>query len=205
MRTRKQAAICWGLTALAALAALWVLAPYHLTPEAACRAAARDDLARPVEAVCRAEDAAGDLLVLSGNGDGMLLDRCRFQWRKGWQAVGLGTGARDRTAPFSAAVGVDRSGADEAVSTDIYIFGCVEDPAVTELVIRFAAPAGGPGQTARLTADDWTGDSRGTRWFLYILEPERDGRPGACSITGRRADGTAAGTLWLTGVSPRWE
>lgn len=210
MLSRKRAALRWLAALCLLLAACHLLELYCLTPGRALRRVERSLLTGRTSFLASTEDPISrNDLRLSGGPETVILSGYGFSWREGWYTEYSTVVERMHDFPFS--VGfyqrlLYREDQQTYTRTDYsYIFGCLEDPAVTELEIVFSAVRGGHDQTVRLTSGDWIAGENGDRFFLCALEPQVDCWEHSCSVTGYLADGTAAGpprepgewhTLW---------
>lgn len=198
MRTRKRTALHWLAALCLLITACHVLGLYCLTPERVLRRSEQAFFAGETVFLERVENPfSGPDLRLSGGPEAVILGEYGFSWQKGWYAEASVVGEREHDAPFTAkSYGVSHRDQQTNTYTNYpYVFGCLEDPAVTELEILFHAERGGYDQTARLTAEDWIVDENGDRFFLCALEPEVDCWEHSYTVTGFLADGTIAGTL----------
>ena len=209
--TRRRLTMRWMAALLLLILVSHALGVYCLTPERVLRSLEREQNTGDTVFLAETDvpdDEGNSRLRLSGGEDAVILARYAWSWKHGWYTNLAKYAERRQEKPFSAAVCRIRSDydPDRQQTTDTYcVFGCVEDPGVTELVVQFHALEGGFDQTVRLTAADWILDGTGNRFFLCVLLPETGNWRRGCSVTGYFADGASTGTLELMGAEPRWE
>lgn len=203
--TRKKIALRWLLAAAALGALAWALVPWALNPEAAHRQTVKRQLAGEMEIVYKMESPRGQTLLISLNDRVVAMGAySKLHWYQ-WDCQRLNIAERETGRPFAAGyIAEFYSRAPEEKIYDYYIFGVVQDEAVTELQIEFDAIEGGYDQSIRLTEEDWITTESGERVFLWALEPEEGNWSRACAATGYLADGTATQTLQIMG-NLRWE
>ena len=209
--TRRRRALRW-MAALAVLVlSCHLLGAYCLTPERVLRKLEQSRHTGATEFLWR-EDAPEGMekgsLRLAGGDHAAILCLYRFYWSGGWRSGATDYAERQADQPFSAAHYQGWGKVDRIPANDIdyhYVFGAVEDPGITELIIEFDAIEGGHDQTARLTAADWILNEDGDRFFLCALEPQIWNYSRACSVVGVYEDGSMTKRLQLMGSEPRWE
>lgn len=174
MLSRKRAALRWLAALCLLLAACHFLELYCLTPGRALRRLERSLLTGRTSFLASAENPISrNDLRLSGGSETVILSGYGFSWREGWYTEYSFELERAHDAPFTVGLyqwALYREGQQtNALTRYSYVFGCVEDPAVTELEIVFSAVRGGHDQTARLTSVDWIAGEK--RRPLFPLRP----------------------------------
>ena len=209
--TRCRRALLWMAALMVLVLACHLLGAYCLTPERVLRKLEQVRHTGETEFLWRDDAPEGwdkGSLRLSGGDHAAILCLYQFYWSGGWKSGSTDYAERRADQPFSAAhyQGWGRYDRDWEKNVDYhYVFGAVEDPGVTELVIFFDAIEGGFDQTVRLTEANWIRNDSGDRFFLCALEPEVGNHSRACSVVGCYADGTMTKRLQLMGSEPRWE
>lgn len=197
MLSRKRAALRWLAALCLLLAACHLLGLYCLTPGRVLRRVEWELMTGRTSFLASAENPISrNDLRLSGGPETVILSKYGLSWREGWYAEYAVAVERVYDSPFTVGLYQWVSYRDQQTNTLTsypYLFGCLEDPAVTELEIVFSAVRGGHDQTVRLTSGDWIAGENGSRFFLCALEPQVDCGEYSCSVTGYLADGTAAG------------
>lgn len=209
--TRRRRALRWLAALVVLVLGCHLLGTYCLTPERVLRKLEQRRHTGETEFLWRDDAPMGmekGSLRLSGSDHAVILCLYRFYWNGGWRAGSTDYAERRADQPFSAAHYQGWGKVDRIPANDIdyhYVFGAVEDPAITELIIEFDAIEGGHDQTARLTAADWILNEDGDRFFLCALEPEVGNYSRACSVVGVYEDGSLTKRLQLMGSEPKWE
>lgn len=209
--TRRRRALRWLAALVVLVLGCHLLGTYCLTPERVLRKLEQRRHTGETEFLWRDDAPMGmekGSLRLSGSDHAAILCLYRFYWNGGWRAGSTDYAERRADQPFSAAHYQGWGKVDRIPANDIdyhYVFGAVEDPAITELIIEFDAIEGGHDQTARLTAADWILNEDGDRFFLCALEPEVGNYSRACSVVGVYEDGSLTKRLQLMGSEPKWE
>lgn len=193
--SRKGSALHWLAALCLLVATCHILGLYRLTPERALRSVEQTLLTGETAYLSREENpVSGGELRLSRGAETVILSEYGFSWKRGWYVKSAMAAERER--PFTAAIYSWVSYRNPQTNTQMeypYVFGCLEDPAVTELEITCRAEEGGHSQTARLTSKDWIVDENGDRFFFLTLALEKEPLDYSCFAVGYLADGTAMG------------
>lgn len=204
--TRKGTALRWSMIALILGGLAWMLLPWNPTPEAAHRQELGYRQAGEAEIVWETESPMGRKLLIALNEHAVSMGAYTRRGWFHWDSAGLDIVEREADRPFAAGEISEYVYSREPEETIdyFYIFGVVQDEAVTEIFIDFDAITGGHDQSVRLTESDWITTDSGERVFLWAVEPQVGNWARACAVTGILTDGTATETYQLMGI-PRWE
>ena len=204
--TRKGKALRWLLAAVVLGALAWVLLPWNFTAEAAHHQRLRQNYAADTTIVYEDTSLFDRTLLFSLNdhviGMGVYERHLLFLW----DGISSRVVERETDRPYAAGYFCEYEiSHDLKESMDFYyVYGVIEDESLTEIQIDFVANVGGHDQSIRLTQSDWITTETGDVIFACTLEPEYGNLSRTLTVTGYRADGSSAATLWLTGPT-RWE